>query len=355
MYGTITKYMGTAYTGLGISHKYAELITSAKETVFLKCPPTTAISTLLNRIGTHYVKRGLHIDKFMNPAKPDQTDAIFVKGPNLLYIQASHPVALEPSDIGGRHRVVSFYDIYDESKLREQNEWIVENLEEAEITLEKALASLADAKKIHDEWEAHNIKRMMWEQHEKLIETLEEELFGTMTLNKKSTVSHRLIGSLTSAGACDFIPSITKRLKRRLLIKGLPGTGKSTIMKALGSEAEKRGFDVLYGWCGLDPEGVDLVLFPELSICLFDATKPHNYEPEEKGDEIVDLVAMCEVNKEAEEDIELISKAYREKILDATGYMQAYAQAEKEVKITMDVAIKEAVFEKKAQKVIDIS
>ena len=355
MYGTITKYMGTAYTGLGISHKYAELITSAKETVFLKCPPTTAISTLLNRIGTHCVKRGLHIDKFMNPAKPDQTDAIFVKGQNLLYLQASHPVALEPSDIGGRHRVVSFYDIYDESKLREQNEWIVENLEEAEITLEKALASLADAKKIHDEWEAHNIKRMMWEQHEKLIETLEEELFGTMTLNKKSTVSHRLIGSLTSAGACDFIPSITKRLKRRLLIKGLPGTGKSTIMKALGSEAEKRGFDVLYGWCGLDPEGVDLVLFPELSICLFDATNPHNYEPEEKGDEIVDLVAMCEGNKEAEEEIELISKAYREKILDATGYMQAYAQAEKAVKITMDAAIKEAVFNKKAQKVIDIS
>ena len=354
MYGTITKYMGTAYTGLGISHKYAELIAAATETVFLKCPPTTAISTLLNRIGTHYVKRGLNIDKFMNPAQPDQTDAIFVKGPNLFYFQASHPVALEPSDIGGRHRVVSFYDIYDESKLGEQNEMIVEKLEEAETTLEKALAGLADAKTIHDEWEACNIKRMMWGMHENLIETLKEELFGTMTLNKEATVSHRLIGSLTSAGACDFIPSITNRLKRRLLIKGLPGTGKSTIMKALGSEAEKRGFDVLYGWCGLDPEGVDLVLFPELSICLFDATKPHNYEPEGKGDKIVDLVAMCEESKEADEEIGLISKAYKEKILDATGYMQAYAQAEKTVKITMDAAIKEPVFEKKAQKVIDI-
>ena len=39
---------------------------------------------LLNETGSHYVKRGFDVDKFMDPAQPDQTDAIFVKGPNLL-------------------------------------------------------------------------------------------------------------------------------------------------------------------------------------------------------------------------------------------------------------------------------
>lgn len=347
--------MGTAYTGLGIAHKYDELIASATETVFLKCPPTTAISTLLNNTGAHYVKRGFDVDKFMNPIQSEQTDAIFVKGLNLFFIQASHPVALEPSDIGGRHRVVSFYDIYDENKLRDENMGIAEHLGEAEIVLEKALQSLADAKKIHDDWEAINIKRMKWEQHEALIEKLKEDLFGTMTLNKTTSVSHRLIGSLTSAGASDFIPSITNRLQRRLLIKGLPGTGKSTIMKALGSEAEKRGFDVIYGWCGLDPEGVDLVLFPELSICLLDATQPHSYDPERAGDEIVDLIAMCEESADADEKIDVIGRLYKETILDATGYMQAYAQAEKIVKIKMDSAIKTLIFEEKAKRVLEVN
>ena len=46
MYGTITQYMGTAYTGAGISHKYDKLIASASETFFLKCPPTNAISNV---------------------------------------------------------------------------------------------------------------------------------------------------------------------------------------------------------------------------------------------------------------------------------------------------------------------
>lgn len=275
-----------------------------------------------------------------------------MKGSNLLFIQASHPVALEPAEIGGRHRVISFYDMYDEEKLRERNGLVVENLTEAEEALGKALKSLADAKRIHDEWEVFNIKRMMWEQHEELIGSLKEELFGTIKLNKKSAVSHRLIGSLTSGGAQDFIPSITKQLERRVLIKGLPGTGKSTLMKALGVEAEKRGFDVLYGWCGLDANSIDLIQLPELSVCLLDATAPHVYGVERPGDELLDVAQMCEEDEEAEKQISLISEVYAEKILDATGYMQAYAQAENRMKLTMDSAIKQVIFESKSKELL---
>ncbi len=348
MYGTITQYMGTAYTGLGISHKYDKLIANASKTIFLKCPPTNTLSDVLNETAALYLKRGFDVDKFMNPVQPDKTDAIYVNGPNLLVLQASHPVALEPSDLGGKHCVISFYDIYDESLLREKNGVIVEKLTESENALGKALQTLSEAKKIHDDWESVNIERMMWEFHEERIRALKEELFGNIRLNKAAGVSHRLIGSLTSAGAQDFIPSITRDLDRRMLIKGLPGTGKSTLMKAVGAEAEERGFDVLYGWCGLDPSGVDLIQIPELSVCLFDATKPHAYDPERTGDEILDLVQMCEENKEADEKINVISGIYAEKMLDASGYMQAYAQAENSMKITMDTAIKQPVFEKKA-------
>ena len=355
MYGKITKYMGTAYTGLGIAHKYDALIAAATETIFLKCPPTTVLSKLLNDTALHYIKRGFDVDKLMSPTQIDETDAIFIKELNILYLQASHPVALEPTNLGGHHRVISFYDMYYEQILQESNQEIVNYLSTAEEALDKTLQSLSEAKKIHDDWEEINIDRMIWQIHEELIDSLKEELFSTIFLNKKSEVSHRLVGSLTAGGATDYITSITHRMDRRMLIKGLAGTGKSTIMKALGKEAERRGFDVLYGWCGLDPTGVDLVLFPELSVCIFDSTKPHEYEIERKGDEIIDLFPMIADSKEAEKLIEPIEQIYREKILDATGYMQAYAQAEKQVKILMDGAIKETVFQEKSKKLIDIN
>ncbi len=70
--------------------------------------------------------------------------------------------------------------------------YIAKSLAEAEKALEKALQALADAKTIHDDWEAVNIKQMKWHQHENLIKSLKEELFGTIRLNKQTTVSHRL-------------------------------------------------------------------------------------------------------------------------------------------------------------------
>ena len=71
-----------------------------------------------------------------------------------------------------------------------------------------------------------------------------------------------------------------------------------------------------------------LLLFPELSVCLFDATKPHAYDPERPGDEMLDLVHMCADDAEAEEKISAISEPIQGENADATGYMQAYAQAE---------------------------
>ena len=108
--------------------------------------------------------------------------------------------------------------------------------------------------------------------------------------------------------------SITKQIERRMLIKAFPGTGKSTLMKTLGAEAEKRGFDVLYGWCGLDPTGVDLVLFPELSVCILDATATaclRNGTSE--GDELLDLFRLCEEDAGADEEISLSVKRMQKK------------------------------------------
>lgn len=353
IYGTITDYMGTAYTGMGLTHKYDDLLEAATTAVFLKCPPTNLLSEVLNEISTHFVKRGYDVERFIDPIAFGKTDAIFIPQGGLLFLQASHPIPLEPTNLGGKHHVMSFYDVYDEAHLRKVNATIVEHLEASERTLEKALQALADAKQIHDDWELLNGKRMMWELHEGVIQSLIEELFRTLSLNKQAQVSHRLIGSLTSGGAHDYIPSITKKVQRRLLIKGLPGTGKSTLMKALGAEAEKRGFDVLYGWCGLDPSGVDLVQFPEMSLCLFDATQPHAYDPEHAGDELLDLVQMCEKNEGIEREIQKIRERYGEKILDAKGYMQAYAQADHQVRLTMDTAVQQDFFKKKCVRLND--
>lgn len=36
MYGTITNYIGTAYTGQGLHHQYKEIVQQANQTMLLK-------------------------------------------------------------------------------------------------------------------------------------------------------------------------------------------------------------------------------------------------------------------------------------------------------------------------------
>ena len=49
------------------------------------------------------------------------------------------------------------------------------------------------------------------------------------------------------------------------IIKGGPGTGKSGFMRAIGSEAERRGMDVEYVLCSGDPDSLDGVYIPALN------------------------------------------------------------------------------------------
>lgn len=66
---------------------------------------------------------------------------------------------------------------------------------------------------------------------------------------------------------------------RCFVIKGGPGTGKSTLMKSIAKEIERRGFEVHRIHCSSDPDSLDAVKCDELKISVADGTSPHVIEP----------------------------------------------------------------------------
>ncbi len=76
-----------------------------------------------------------------------------------------------------------------------------------------------------------------------------------------------------------------------IILKGGPGTGKSTLMKKVAEKLENKGYYVERGYCSADPNSLDLVLAPELNFSILDGTSPHTFEPTLPGvsEHIVDL------------------------------------------------------------------
>ena len=70
------------------------------------------------------------------------------------------------------------------------------------------------------------------------------------------------------------------------IIKGGPGTGKSTLMKRICDHAERQGTAFERIWCSSDPSSLDAVILPYERRAIFDGTAPHILEPK--------LVGACE-------------------------------------------------------------
>ncbi len=77
-----------------------------------------------------------------------------------------------------------------------------------------------------------------------------------------------------------YFPSYEGRL---FVIKGGPGTGKSSVMKTVAAEAEKRGYSVERIYCSSDPDSLDGVIIPEIKTSIADGTPPHIIEPKYPG------------------------------------------------------------------------
>jgi len=83
------------------------------------------------------------------------------------------------------------------------------------------------------------------------------------------------LGSNTGYG---FYGNYDKELKNKrkvILLKGGPGTGKSSILKKIAKEAKDRGLDYELWYCSGDPDSLDGVFIKDCNTAITDATAPH--------------------------------------------------------------------------------
>ncbi len=83
---------------------------------------------------------------------------------------------------------------------------------------------------------------------------------------------------------------------RVFILKGGPGTGKSTFMKKAAKDAEKKGHQTVRYYCSSDPSSLDalIIVTPDKRILIIDGTHPHIREMKYPGavSEIINLSIM---------------------------------------------------------------
>ena len=106
------------------------------------------------------------------------------------------------------------------------------------------------------------------------------------------------------------------------VIKGGPGTGKSSFMRSLGKRAEEMGYEAEYVLCSGDPASLDGVYIPALKTAWSDGTAPHTAEPRLFGvdADYVNLGQFCRTPLSADDAAE----AARLNAVNKGEYAKAY-------------------------------
>ncbi len=122
--------------------------------------------------------------------------------------------------------------------------------------------------------------------------------------------------------------------RRIYILKGGPGTGKSTLMREIGLAAEREGYAVEYICCSSDPDSLDGITIPSLSAAVLDGTAPHITDPVYPGvsEHTVNLEEAfdCEALSEKREEIFALIRAKKEAYRTAYRFLCAAGSLEKE-------------------------
>lgn len=286
-------YFVNGITAQGFIDFFPSNLQGLEKVIILKGGPGTGKSRLIKAVSAECEKKGLGVEYIHCPFDPNTLDGIVIPDLKFAVVDGSAPHIVEPAAPGALEKFRNLGTTWDSAKLKAHKDDILNLNKRIAECCENAQKCFADGLNIHDEWEKIYIKNMDFANADKLTTETIALLLGDKRLGKAGVTKTRFFGGSTPIGSFDYVESLTSGITKRYFLKGRPGTGKSTLLKKLAAASAERGFDTEVYHCGFDANSLDMVMIPELNVCIFDSTAPHLYEPTRTSDEIVDMYARC--------------------------------------------------------------
>ncbi|MBS4175346.1 PRK06851 family protein [Bacillus sp. FJAT-49736] len=162
-------------------------------------------------------------------------------------------------------------------------------------------------------------------------------------------------GGNTGRGFYNLFDSNLEGLDRLYILKGGPGTGKSSLMKRIASEWGKKGYSIELIHCSSDNDSIDGVIIPQLKVGVVDGTAPHVIEPMAPGaiEEYVNLGKAWDSEYLKQHKKEIIEIQSKISAAFEAAY-QSFSEGLREHDILEEIYIKEMDFEKANQVTVEM-
>lgn len=300
----INNYFPGGNTAIGFYSFYQYLPYKTDKTFILKGGPGTGKSTLMKKIGYEMTDHGYDIEFHWCSSDNNSLDGVVIPALRAAVHDGTAPHLIDPINPGAVEEIVNLGEFWDSEHLFKHRQEIIRTNQLIKDNFEKVYRYLKAASIICNEWESYYIERLDITRVNQKTAALTSQLLGEKSFTASTRERHLFASAITPGGYVNHFENLTSDLDQRYLIKGQPGTGKSTLIKKVGDALFHNGYEIIYFHSALNPEKIEGIIVPEKKLSIVNAAPPHNFKATKDGDQIIDMnscVNMAAVRQFSEE------------------------------------------------------
>jgi Mrp family chromosome partitioning ATPase len=261
---------------------------NATRIIVIKGGPGVGKSTFMNKIALEMQELGYSVEFHHCSSDPKSVDGIVFPEVEIALVDGTSPHIVEPKYPGCVDEILHLGDFWDEDSLRRHKDDIIETSKEVSRLFTRAYRFLKAAKDIYDDWKAANSEGLnSGLANQKASYLINKSLDKLPIAPRVGKERHLFASAISPDGLVNYLNTVIGQASMVYVIKGEPGTGKTTLMREIANNSITRGVDVEIYHCALDPTKIEHLLIPELDVAFTTYIEPHTYLSE--SSEVIDM------------------------------------------------------------------
>jgi len=268
----------------------------AARVIVIKGGPGVGKSTFMKYVADHITRLGQSADFFHCSSDPGSLDGVVFPDMGVALIDGTAPHTVDPRFPGAVDEILYLGDYWNESAIRASRDDIVACTRDISRLFQRAYRFLRTAGDVLDDWSEANAEALITGTANKVARSVVDQITQDAPVaDRPGTERHLFASAITPDGFVNYLDTVVSGCDRRYVVRGGPGSGKSTLISRVAARAVECGMDVELFHCSLNPASLEHLVIPSIGTAIITSVEPHEWKglPDSATDDTVIDMEQC--------------------------------------------------------------